>query len=272
MLFRSTTKGVIVVTGSSRGIGKEVARQLLLMGFSVAINGRDESRLNATLMGFKEISGRVIAVLSDVSNPLGAGLLIHQTVKEFGRIDALVNNVGVSSRGNLANLHSSVIRTLFESNVFGAIYPTQLALPYLRKTQGSVIFVSSLAGIRGLPGLSPYCASKMALRAFAEAIRIEEHEHGIHAGIVLVGKTAVEPDKEVIVEAGSTRLLAPRTGKGIQSMEGVARGIVKALIRRKNQVIMTPLGKLQWLLQAIAPRLVERIILNNIHRFEKENE
>jgi short-subunit dehydrogenase len=111
----------------------------------------------------------------------------------------------------------------------------------------------------------------MALRAFAEAIRIEEHEHGVHAGIVLVGKTAVEQDKEVIMEEGSTRLLAPRTGKGIQSMERVAKGIIQAVFRRKNQVTMTPLGKLQWVLQAIAPKLVERIILKNIHRFEEEN-
>lgn len=266
-----TTKGSIVVTGSSRGIGKEIARQLLLLGYSVAINGRNEARLNATLHDLKAISGNVIAVLSDVSDSDGADLLIKDAVKEFGRIDALINNVGVSSRGSLANLHPSVIRLLFESNVYGAIYPTQSALPYLRITRGSIIFVSSLASIRGLPGLSPYSASKMALRAFAEAIRIEEHEHGVHAGIVLVGKTAVEQDKEVIMEEGSTRLLAPRTGKGIQSMERVAKGIIQAVFRRKNQVTMTPLGKLQWVLQAIAPKLVERIILKNIHRFEEEN-
>jgi short-subunit dehydrogenase len=266
-----TTKGVVVITGSSRGIGNEVARQLLQLGYSVAINGRNEGRLNATLKDLKAISGKVIAVLSDVSDPDGADLLIKNAVKEFGRMDALINNVGVSSRGNLANLHPSVIRSLFESNVYGSIYPTQSALPYLRVTHGSIIFVSSLASIRGLPGLSPYCASKMALRAFAEAIRVEEHQRGIHAGIVLVGKTAVEPDKEVITEGGSMRFLAPRRGKGIQSMEGVAEGIIKALLKRKNQVIMTPLGKLQWVLQAIAPKLVERIILKNIHRFEEEN-
>jgi dehydrogenase/reductase SDR family protein 7B len=265
------TKGVVVITGSSRGIGKEVARQLLQLGYSVAINGRNEARLYATLKDLKAMSSNVIAVLSDVSDPNGADLFINQAVKEFGRIDALINNVGVSSRGNLANLHPSVIRTLFESNVYGSVYPTQWALPYLRATQGSVIFVSSLAGIRGLPGLSPYSASKMALRAFAEAVRIEEHQHGVHAGIVLVGKTAVEPDKEVIMEEGSTRLLAPRTGKGIQSIEGVAEGIINALLRRKNQVIMTPLGKLQSVLQVIAPKLVERIIIKNIHRFEEEN-
>lgn len=89
-----TTKGSIVVTGSSRGIGKEIARQLLLLGYSVAINGRNEARLNATLQDLKAISGNVIAVLSDVSDSDGADLLIKDAVKEFGRIDALINNVG----------------------------------------------------------------------------------------------------------------------------------------------------------------------------------
>jgi len=266
-----TTKGVIIVTGSTRGIGKEVARQLLCLGYSVAINGRNEQRLQTAFNELQEISPRVIAVLCDVSDSEGANQLIQKTLESFGRLDGLVNNVGVSSRGPLAELHPLVIQALFASNVYGSVFPSQAAIPHLRKTQGSIIFVSSLAGIRGLPGLSPYSASKMALRAFAEAIRIEEHPHGIHAGMVLVGKTAVEADKEVLTQDGSTRSLLPRKGRGIQSMPEVASGIISALLRRKNQVVMTPLGKLQWVLQSIAPKLVERIILKNLRRFEEEN-
>lgn len=265
------TKGVIIVTGSTRGIGKEVAKQLLQLDYAVVINGRDVRRLDLTRAQLEGISHHLLAVESDVSTSQGAKHLIDATMQRFGRIDGLVNNVGVSSRGNLGALHPEVIQTVFQSNVYGAIYPTQQALPYVRQRKGSIIFVSSLAGIRGLPGLSPYCASKMALSAFVDSLRIEEHGSGVHFGIVLVGKTEVEADKEVITESGQKRLLAARKGKGIQAIPEVAKGIVKALLRRRYKITMTRIGKIQSLLQAISPRLVERIIIKNAHRFEEEN-
>ena len=107
--------------------------------------------------------------------------------------------------------------------------------------------------------------------AFAESIRIEEHKYGVHSGIVLVGKTAVEPDKEVYDEQGSKRHLAPREGTRIQSMEEVATGIVRALLKRKDRAIMTRSGKLQSLMQRVTPKLLEKIIVRNIDRFEEEN-
>lgn len=111
----------------------------------------------------------------------------------------------------------------------------------------------------------------MALSAFVDSLRIEEHGSGVHFGIVLVGKTEVEADKEVITESGQKRLLAARKGKGIQAIPEVAKGIVKALLRRRYKITMTRIGKIQSLLQAISPRLVERIIIKNAHRFEEEN-
>lgn len=264
-------KGVIIVTGSSRGIGKETARQLLALGFTVVVNGRNPDRLQATYKELQSASQKLLSVACDVSTAEGANTLINLTIEAFGRVDGLVNNVGVSSRGMLADVSPLVVKMVFESNVYGVVFPTQRALPYLRRSKGSVIFISSLAGIHGLPGLSPYCASKMALRAFAESIRIEEHKYGVHSGIVLVGKTAVEPDKEVYDEQGSKRHLAPREGTRIQSMEEVATGIIRALLKRKDRVIMTRLGKLQSLMQRVAPKLLEKIIVRNIHRFEEEN-
>jgi len=265
------TKGVIIVTGSTRGIGKEVAKQLLKLDYSVVINGRNTKRLHNTLSQLEAISHHLLAVESDVSTPQGAKKLIDSAFQHFGRIDGLVNNVGVSSRGNVSALHPEVIQAVFQSNVFGAIYPTQHALPFLRESKGAIIFVSSVAGIRGLPGLAPYCASKMALRAFVDSLRIEEHPTGVHFGIVMVGKTAVEADKEVITESGQKRLLEERKGKGVQAIPEVARGIVKALVRRKYKITMTGIGKLQAFLQTISPRLVERIIIKNVHRFEEGN-
>lgn len=265
------TEKVIIVTGSSRGIGKSVAKKLLERGYSVVINGRNADRLDRTEKELQEVSKKLLAVVSDVSNIDGAQTLVTETLKKFSRVDALINNVGVSSRGNMTDLNPSVVKTVFESNVYGAINPTIYALPELRKSRGSLVFVSSLAGIRGLPGLAPYSASKMALRAFVESIRIEEHANGVHAGLVLVGQTSVEADKEVITVDGGTRTLAPRKGKNIQTMEEVAHAIIQTMHERKYMKVLTSLGKTQAILQAIAPRLVERIILINLDKFEEGN-
>jgi len=263
---------VIIVTGSNRGIGKAIAFELAKQGAWVVLNGRNETRLMAALNEIQGQCPKTIAIPADVSTKEGANKLIEDTYSHFGRIDGLVNNVGLSSRGTIAELSPEVIGQIFESNVYGAIFPTIYALPYLRKTQGSVVFISSLAGIRGLPGLGPYCAAKMALRAFVESIRIEEKKHKVHAGIVLVGKTEIVENKEAIGADGNFVVLKPRKDKKIQSMEQVAKATLKSMRKRKYIITLTPLGKVNLFLQARIPLLVEKLILKNIHKLEEGNQ
>lgn len=262
---------VAIITGSSRGIGKAIAVELAKKGASIVLNGRSSERLSEAEIQLKSIHSQVIAVCSDVSTIEGCQLLITETIRVFGKIDVLINNVGVSMRGNVADLNPEVFKTVFESNVLGTVYPTIPAIPYLRETQGSIVFISSLAGIRGLPGLSAYSSSKMALRAIAESIRIEEAKHNIHVGIIFVGITDIEHTKETISADGSMRLIASRKGKKVQSTEEVAKVVLKNIERRKYRSVLTPLGKLNAYLQARFPLLVERIILSNLDKFEEGN-
>ena len=176
------TDKVVVVTGSSRGIGKAIAIACAQRGAAVVLNGRNQERLASAKAAVEEHTSRVHVVCGDVSDPKEGRRLIEEAVATFGRLDLLVNNVGISMRGAVADLQPEVFQTVFASNVFGTVNPTIPAIPELRKTKGSIIFISSLAGIRGLPSLSAYCSSKMALRALAESIRIEEHAHGIPRG------------------------------------------------------------------------------------------
>jgi NAD(P)-dependent dehydrogenase (short-subunit alcohol dehydrogenase family) len=262
---------VAIITGSSRGIGKAIAVELAKKGALIVLNGRNAERLSEAEQELLGIQPDVIAVCSDVSTLDGCQTLIEKTIERHGKIDILVNNVGVSMRGNVADLNPEVFKTVFESNVLGTVYPTIPAIPYIRQTKGSIVFISSLAGIRGLPGLSAYSSSKMALRAIVESIRIEEAKNNIHVGLVLVGMTDIEHNKETIAADGSMRLIASRKDKKVQSMEEVAKSVVKNIERRKYASVLTPLGKLNAFLQARFPLLVERIILSNIHKFEEGN-
>jgi len=263
---------VALITGSSQGIGKAIALELAKKGCIVILNGRKQEKLELVKAEIEKFGGTAHALAADVSNFNEAQNLINETIKRCGKLHFLINNVGVSSRGYISELHPDVLQQVFSSNVNGCIYPTQLALPDLRKSKGSVIFISSLAAIHGLPGLAPYSASKMALQAFAEALRIEEHEHQIHVGILRVAKTAIEHQKQTVGANGELQVLKARTNEKVLSMERVAQDCLKLLEKRSFTNTQTLLGKINLLLNRISPLLVERILIKNIDRFKEESQ
>jgi short-subunit dehydrogenase len=260
---------VAIVTGSSKGIGKVIALELAKLGAAVVINGRNSERLQQARDEISQQQDHVLSICCDVSTQEGSEQLIRKTIERFGRIDILVNNVGVSMRGRVSDLKFEVVRTVFETNVFGTFGPTILALPYLRESKGNIVFISSLAGIRGLPYTSVYCSSKMALRAFAESIRIEEACNNIHVGLILVGITEVEHDKTSIGSDGELIPLRQRSGKGVQSREYVAHKVIQNIKKRKFITILSALGRLNYFVQSLFPAISERVIIMNIKKFEE---
>jgi NAD(P)-dependent dehydrogenase (short-subunit alcohol dehydrogenase family) len=260
---------VAVITGSNRGIGRAIAFEFARNGASVVLNGRDQVKLTETEEELRRINPEVESVCCDVSTEAGGQLLIERTVSRFGRIDFLVNNAGVSIRGNFADLKPEVFRSVYNTNILGAVYPALSAMSYLRLTAGSIVFISSVAGIRGLPSLSAYSSSKMALRALAESIRIEEFRHNIHVGLICVGPTEIDEGKAVMSADGTPVVLDRRTGRGVQSQEDVARAVIRNISKRKFITVLTFMGKLNAFLQPRFPGLVERLILRNLKKFEE---
>lgn len=263
---------VAVITGSSRGIGKAIAIALAKQGAAIVLNGRNEERLAEAKAEILKIHEQVITVCGDVSSVSEGQRLIDETINAFGRLDILVNNVGVSMRGKVADLNPNVYKTVFESNVYGTVNPTIPAIPHIRKTKGSIVFISSLAGIRGLPGMSAYCSSKMALRAIAESIRIEEKANDIHVGLIYVGITEIEHKKETIAQDGSMKILKDRDAKKVQSTGQVANAVLQNIKKRKFITTLTGIGKINKFMQPRFPMLVEKIILKSLHKFEEKSE
>jgi short-subunit dehydrogenase len=259
---------VAIVTGSSRGIGSAIANALAQEGARIVLNGRDEERLIQLQVELQNQGVQTVYFKGDVSDANQAQALIDFALQSYGQIDILINNVGISSRGYLAELHPSVVEQVFRSNVFGTIFPTQMALKALRQTQGSVVFISSLAAIHGLPGLSPYSASKMALTSFVESLRIEEHAHNVHIGHLQVAMTEIVHNKEVVVADGSKQILAARQKGKVLTMQEVAADCLNLLAQRKYRNTQTLLGKMNRILNSISPLIVEFILRKNIHKFE----
>ncbi len=250
----SSPRRVVIITGSSKGIGRETARHFLRQGYHVVLNGRDTKKLTETESLLDDGSGRLLSVAGDVTKEDDARHLVRSTLERFGRIDVLINNAGISMRGRFEDTEAAVFRAMFETNLVGSAVMTRAALPSLRESEGSLLFISSLAGLRGFPGIAAYSAAKMGLTAFADALRIELAQTRVHVGIVYVGFTENDPDKTVYRGDG-TREAITRSAQSSQS--DVAKAIFSAVRRRKKQAYLTAYGPLLRFAQRFLPRLVD---------------
>ncbi len=257
---------VAIITGSSRGIGRATALEIARHGATVVLNGRNRERLEQARRSMEEAGYRVLAVAGDVSSVEESERIIAETVKAFGRIDILINNAGVIMRGAFEDIQPEVFKRVIDVNILGSVYPTMAALPYLRETRGSIIFISSIAGLRGFPMASPYSASKIALRALAESLKVELAGSGVHVGVVHVSFTENDPDKKVLAGDGSMITVAP-------SMQvpqtRTARGILRSIARRRFQSLLTPVGKIAGVIQRLAPRFGDWLLVLSLRRMGK---
>jgi short-subunit dehydrogenase len=252
---------VVIVTGSSMGIGKAVARRFAEKKAKVVLNGRNEQRLKAVVSEFKQFGYDVWGVCGDISNEEDCEKLIKSTIEQFGRIDILIKNAGVSMRGEVNKLSPGVISSVFQINAIGPFILTQKAIQHIVKAKGSIVFISSLAGLKGLPGLSAYSASKMALTALAESLRIEHARDDVHIGIFYVGYTQVEKGKTTLGADGELLILEERTGRLQHSIEEVAAKILRHVEKRERRSFTGLTGYLYSFLLRQFPMLMERLII-----------
>ena len=251
--MRNFTDKTVIVTGSSRGIGKTTALAFLKAGANVVINARGKETLDATLKEFEDKGFHPLAVVADVSKVTDCQQLVNLTIEKIGKIDILINNAGLSMRGRFKNLSPEIFPIILNANLMTAVNSTHAALPEIKKTRGSIVFISSLMAIHGMPNSSPYCAAKSALNTFAESLRIELSRDKVHVGLMQVGIVTHYPGKKVLSADGS---YIPVIRKGHQSEEDVARAVLRMVRRRTHMRTLTPAGKIFHFLHRFAPWLL----------------
>src|SRR5687768_1679729 len=178
---------VVVITGGTDGIGKALIDALVPLGAKIATCGRNHDKLYSLQMQYSNVG--IHAMMCDVSHEKDCQRFIESTVNEFGGIDILINNAGISMRALVKDLDVDVIRKVMDVNFFGSVYCTKFALPYIIERKGSVVGISSIAGYRGLPGRSGYSASKFALQGWLESLRTELLQDDVHVMWVCPGFT-----------------------------------------------------------------------------------
>ena len=177
-----------VVTGASSGIGEATARELASRGASVVVAARAVEKLEALVREVSASGGRVIAVQTDVADRGSVEAMVGRTVEEFGSLDVLVNNAGIGLSGRISELRPDDVRYVFEVNTLGPLNSIQAALPRMGRG-GRIINVSSVVGKRAIPKVGGYCASKFALNALSDALRVELAERGVSVTSVYPGTT-----------------------------------------------------------------------------------
>lgn len=249
---------VALVTGASRGVGFATARALMLRGAKVVITARGEQRLTAARAQLEQLGGEVESVRGDVGVYQDAERMVAAALDRFGRLDMVINNAGVSMRGQFTELAPEVCRSVTATNLLGCINVSKAAIDEIVKNKGNLVFISSIAGLFGLPGASIYCAAKKALSGLTESLRLELIPQGVHVGVVYLGFTEHDPEKRILAADGS---LVPPDRPAHHTQAHAADLIVHMLAKRKRQLIMTPAGSVGAFVYRLSPTLLEWLIL-----------
>lgn len=176
---------VFFVTGSSRGLGRQIVEAALAAGYRVAATARNPRSLDDLVARYGE---QVTAIALDVTDPVAAQAAIDAAVEAFGRIDVVVNNAGQGDRVALEDTSIDTFRRQVETNFLGTVYVTKAALPVLRRQGGGrIIQISSLGGRIGSPGMTAYQSAKWAVGGFSEALAAEVAPLGIKVTVIEPG-------------------------------------------------------------------------------------
>lgn len=251
---------VIIITGASSGIGRALALELAKVQASIVLAARSEDDLREIAVRCREKGARALVVPTDVAEKEQCRHLVEKTIEEYGQIDILVNNAGISMWAYFEEFEDlDRFDEMMQVNYMGAVYCTKFALPYLKKSKGLIVAVSSLAGKTGVPTRSGYSASKHAMVGFFESIRVELMDSGVDVSLVYPGFVATEIRKRAFGEDGAPLGVSPIQEDKAMTPEECARIMVKGMAKRKREIVMTLRGKIGQWIKLIAPGLVDKI-------------
>jgi len=256
-----------VLTGASDGIGAELARQLAQRHGSavgLALAARRADALEQVAADCRAQGSAVLTVPTDVREAAQCRALIERSVGQFGRIDALINNAGVSAHALFEQVqpeHLGWYEDLMRVNLWGAVWCTHAALPHLKASRGQIVAVSSLAGLVGVPGRTAYSASKFAMAGFFEALRAELKPAGVGVTVAYPGVVATQIRYRGYNAAGQPAGHSGLKEDRAMPVQQCARLILEGMARRRREVIMEPRAHLGRWLKLLAPGAVENMAL-----------
>jgi short-subunit dehydrogenase len=248
---------VVVITGASSGIGHVTARLAAERGAKLVLAARSEEPLGALADELRSRGSEVVYVVADVANEEEVDGIAQAAIAQFGRIDAWVNNAGVSVYGRLDEVPIDDSRRLFETNFWGVVHGSRTALAHLGHG-GALVNMGSVLSDRAIPLQGMYCASKHAVKGFTEALRMEVEEQGLPVSITLIKPAAV--DTPYVEHARNYLDVEPSQPGPVYAPEAVAEAILYALETPVRDLYVGGGAKALATAGNLAPRLTDKLL------------
>lgn len=257
---------VLVVTGASGNLGRAICKQFAGVGMKIAALDINQISLDKLQVQLQKDGIEVLPIVCDITDKSSCKMAMDKVVGQWGRIDALANNAGIThiERYTEMNKDKEITRRVMEVNFFGAVNCTQACLGQIRKNKGFIVNISSVAGFAPLLGRTAYAASKHALHGFFESLGSELKEEGVHCLMVCPSFIQAPPEaKNASSEKNSIYQDKKTVGKTV-SAEEIATDIYLYCQKNKPLLVSGKTGKMSYWLHRFLPRVYERVMIKNL--------
>jgi uncharacterized protein len=257
-------KGVLV-TGGSSGLGRVIADAFAAEGAKVAIVGLEQPQVEQAANEMQAADADVLGIHADITRQEDVDRLMAQTLDRFGRLDVLVNSAGRSMRGKVLDTTPEQFRELMELNLIALVRCTRAAVPHLLKQHGHVVNIGSLAAKSAARWVGAYPATKFAVAAYSQQLRLELGPQGLHVLLVCPGPIQRKDARLYPLEGledvpESAR--APGAGVQVRAIppQDLARAILRACERRRPELIVPAKARLLFAIAQLWPSLGDWIV------------
>jgi len=261
---RSFTGAAVVISGAGGGLGRALALRFGRAGAKVVALDRDAAALELLRQELATAGSEALTLPCDVTDEQACATAIAAAVAQFGRIDAVINNAGISHRSPFEATGTAVLRRVMEVNLFGAIHVTRPALASLRQSRGLIVAISSVAGYTPLIARTGYAASKHAVHGFFESLRTEVASDGVDVLLVCPSFIATGIDRNALgPDGGAVTHAQVVIGRQLQP-DAVAERIFRGCERSQRLLLIGRTARAAWWVSRLAPSLYERIMARKL--------
>jgi short-subunit dehydrogenase len=256
--LKPVSQQTIVLTGATSGIGLATARMAAHRGARLVLAARDEDGLRRLEQDLRANGAEVAVVAADVARRDDIHRIAQTAIDRFGGFDTWVNDAGLSIYGRLEGISEEDSRRLFDVNFWGMVNGSLEAVRHLKERGGAIVNLGSIASDISIPLQGMYCASKHAIKAFTETLRMELENERAPIGVTLIKPGAI--DTPFPEHARNYTEARPKLPPPVYPPEDVARAILHAAEQPRREIFVGGGGKFMTVQYALAPRLFERVM------------
>ncbi len=259
---------VVLVTGGSSGLGRMIAEAFGRAGARIVVVGLEADAVTATVDEMRAAGTEVLGIAADITRQDDVDRSFQQAIEHFGRLDVLVNNAGRSMRGKVLDTTPEQFKDLMELNLIALVRCTRAAVPHLLAQRGHVINIGSLAAKSASRWVGAYPATKHAVAAYSQQLRLELGPEGLHTLLVCPGPIRRDNPRLYPLEGlEGIPEHARRPGAGVKIKgilpEKLAAAILDACERRRPEIVMPTKARLLFTIAQLFPRLGDWLVLKN---------